>query len=186
MRIFIAGIAELLEYAQGPIPRALPASPCWHGKQVRTTVSRANGSRWRSVARRISSSFAKAAAGNIITRKRNWTRSCAASISRVTGLRRSSGLRRKLPHRRADRSRKRRPPRLRTPFTALAAGLTRRFALGPFTTLLRLRGRVGRGDVPDTTRMDSLSTSLHRAAPASLQGRALRLPALSPSDRYPS
>ncbi len=119
MRIFIARIKQTLEDAKAPIPRAFPASPilaikCRHGSQVRTTLSRANGSPWRSVAGRISSSCATAAAGNIISPKHSSPTNCIRSISPVTGLPRSPGLRRKCRQRRSDRSRRPRARRLRS------------------------------------------------------------------------
>jgi hypothetical protein len=51
--IFVAESLFAGEHAKASIPQALLASPCRHGKQVRTTVSRANGSHWRSVAASI-------------------------------------------------------------------------------------------------------------------------------------
>jgi len=88
-RIFIARIKRTFEDEKSAIPRAFPTSPiraiqCRRGNQVRTTVSRANGSPWRSGAGRTSSRSVRAAAGGIISPKRNSPTSCIRSTFPAT------------------------------------------------------------------------------------------------------
>jgi hypothetical protein len=130
----IARIKHAHEYAEALIPRALLAFPCRSGKQDRTTVSRANGSPWRSVVTRISSNCQIVAAGGTISRG-------PGSISNCAGRRYCEISGRRSP---ACRSSSMRPPKI----CLAIATLPHKAALTPLFVRLDSAWRAGASLLP--------------------------------------